>query len=54
MAEIFERNIKEGIDYEWQEKLGIRYRVFSKEFLLKKGYCCQAKCKNCPYTNKAK
>jgi hypothetical protein len=21
---------------------------------LKKGYCCQAKCKNCPYTNKAK
>ncbi|MCJ8346237.1 DUF5522 domain-containing protein [bacterium] len=25
------------------------YQPLSKEFLLKRGYCCDNKCKNCPY-----
>jgi hypothetical protein len=35
----------EGIDYTMEEgKL-----VFTAEFLLKRGYCCNSKCRNCPY-----
>lgn len=26
-----------------------RYEPLSKEFLLKRGYCCHNGCKNCPY-----
>ena len=25
------------------------YRVFTAQFLLKRGYCCQSNCKHCPY-----
>jgi len=26
--------------------------VFTREFLLKRGYCCNSRCRNCPYTEK--
>ena len=25
------------------------YVVFTKEFLLKRGYCCERGCRHCPY-----
>jgi hypothetical protein len=27
----------------------MKYKPLSREFLLKRGYCCDNKCKNCPY-----
>jgi len=41
-------NLIEGVDY----ILVDGYRVFTEEYLLKRGYCCQNFCKNCPYKNK--
>lgn len=38
----------EGIDY----VLVDGYRIFTKEYLLKRGFCCNNFCKNCPYKNK--
>jgi len=40
-----ENSLTEGIDYiiengKW---------VFTKEYHLKRGYCCNNNCKNCPY-----
>ena len=26
--------------------------VLTKEFLLKRGYCCNSRCRNCPYASK--
>lgn len=28
--------------------------IFTKEYLLKRGYCCHFKCRNCPYNNERK
>jgi hypothetical protein len=28
------------------------YRVFTENYLLKRGYCCENWCKHCPYKNK--
>ncbi|MCK5781682.1 MAG: hypothetical protein KAH10_03790 [Flavobacteriales bacterium] len=30
------------------------YRVFTEKYLLKRGYCCKAGCKHCPYGYDAK
>jgi len=38
----------EGIDYFYE---GTKM-VFSREFLLARGYCCNSKCKYCPYKEK--
>ena len=38
-------NLVEGVDY----LLENNKLVFTKEFLLKRGYCCNSKCRNCPY-----
>ena len=27
----------------------MKYKPLSREFLLKRGYCCDNGCKNCPY-----
>lgn len=35
----------EGVDYVWD---GNRM-VLTREFLLSRGYCCNARCRNCPY-----
>jgi len=37
----------EGVDYVME---GTKM-VLTSEFLLKRGYCCNSKCKNCPYKN---
>lgn len=29
-----------------------KYKPLTKEFLLKRGYCCHNGCKNCPYKDK--
>lgn len=39
----------EGIDYYWEELDGVRYRIFTESYLLKRGFCCNNSCKNCPY-----
>jgi hypothetical protein len=38
--------LKEGVDYYFNEQ-GLL--VFTKEYLLKRGYCCKNGCRNCPY-----
>jgi len=38
--------LKEGIDYYINEDGNL---VFTREYHLKRGYCCQNKCLNCPW-----
>lgn len=38
----------EGIDYTIENGLW----VFTKEYHLKRGYCCKSMCKNCPWDYK--
>jgi hypothetical protein len=35
----------EGVDYYFENGL----MVFTREYHLKRGYCCQSGCRNCPY-----
>lgn len=35
----------EGIDYYWENTK----MIFTREFLLSRGFCCNSKCKHCPY-----
>ncbi|HXR84860.1 MAG TPA: DUF5522 domain-containing protein [Hanamia sp.] len=39
-------DLKEGIDFYFNES-GLM--VFTKEYHLKRGYCCGKGCQNCPY-----
>ena len=41
---------KEGLDYELTKD---GYRIMTKYFLIKRGYCCGNGCLNCPYFPKA-
>ena len=41
-----ERNQFEEGDYYINE---MGYRVFTEQYLLKRGYCCKNGCKHCPY-----
>ncbi len=36
---------KEHVDYYLENG----FVVFTKEFLLKRGYCCKSGCRHCPY-----
>lgn len=36
----------EGVDYYFNED-GLM--VFTKHYLIKRGYCCESGCKHCPY-----
>ena len=49
-------NLIENIDYYFEEREGMKYKVFTEHYLSNKGYCCQNKCRHCPYgfTNKNK
>ena len=40
-----QKKMIEGIDYVWD---GNRM-VLTRSFLLERGYCCNSRCKNCPY-----
>jgi hypothetical protein len=35
----------EGVDYYWDGP----FMVFTAEYHLKRGYCCQSGCRHCPY-----
>jgi hypothetical protein len=37
--------LQDGIDYYLEDGLF----VFTAEFLLKRGYCCESGCRHCPY-----
>ena len=40
-----EPELQEGLDYYIEHGLF----VFTGEFLLKRGYCCESGCRHCPY-----
>ncbi len=42
----------ENIDFTFEEIDGIKYKVFTEHYHLKRGYCCNNKCRNCPFKNK--
>ena len=44
--------MEEGVDYYWVEKDGVKYKVFTEKWLLKRGFCCNNNCKHCPYKKK--
>lgn len=43
--------LKEGIDFYYNEQ---GYMVFTEAHHLKRGYCCDAGCKHCPYKKEKK
>ena len=45
MSEWNNNKFEEG-DFYWSEE---GYRVFTAQYLLKRGYCCNNGCKHCPY-----
>ncbi|MGB1314867.1 MAG: DUF5522 domain-containing protein [Chitinophagales bacterium] len=49
MSQEKQAKLVEGIDYIINET-GLL--VFTKHYLLKRGYCCGNGCQNCPYTKK--
>jgi hypothetical protein len=43
------KDLIEGIDFNWIEKDGVKYREFTAEWLSLRGFCCNNSCNNCPY-----
>jgi hypothetical protein len=41
-----DEKLVEGVDYQVNED---GYFVFTRTYLLKRGYCCESGCLNCPY-----
>ena len=37
----------EGVDFYFEDGL----MVLTREYLLKRGYCCENRCRHCPYGN---
>ena len=46
------KKLVDGVDFEWVEKDGVKFKLLTRKFLLERGYCCHNACKNCPYTKK--
>ena len=45
----------EGVDFYWEESDGIRYRVFTEEYLkLVRPICCNSGCRHCPWKSQKK
>lgn len=44
------KNLIEGVDYYFEEKDGITYKVFTEYYLSNRGYCCKNKCRHCPFS----
>ena len=40
-------NLEEGIDWYYDAETG--NFIWTKNFLIKRGFCCHGKCKHCPY-----
>jgi hypothetical protein len=39
--------LNEGEDFYWEGTA----MVFTSQYLLRRGYCCESGCRHCPYTN---
>ena len=48
------QELVEGIDYNLEEINGVKYKVFTEQFHLKRGRCCKSGCKYCPWFYKKK
>ncbi len=48
------QKLTEGIDFTLEEYDGIVFKVFTSHYLIKRGFCCNNKCRNCPYTKNDK
>lgn len=46
--------LTENIDFYYEERDGIKYRVFTEHYLLKRGFCCSNSCRHCPYSKNKK
>ena len=44
-----ESELQEGVDYYLEDGLF----VFTAEFLLRRGYCCESGCRHCPYQSRS-
>lgn len=45
----------EGVEFYWEESDGIRYRVFTEEYLkLVRPICCNSGCRHCPFKSQKK
>ena len=43
----------EGVDFYWEEVDGVRYRIFTEDYLrMVRPMCCETGCKNCPWKYK--
>jgi hypothetical protein len=43
----------EGVDFYWEEKEGIRLRVFTESYLqMIRPKCCESGCRHCPWNFK--
>lgn len=49
MKEFSKKSILDKDEFYYSEK---GYIIFTKKFLLKRGYCCENNCKHCPYKKK--
>ena len=47
MADLPDKGLKEGEDYVVDPATGLM--VLTASYLLKRGYCCESGCRNCPY-----
>lgn len=43
------KKLVEGLDYYWETKNGVKYRVFTEHYLKNRGFCCGNGCRHCPY-----
>lgn len=43
------KQLTEGLHYNMEEVNGTKLLVMSKWYLLRRGYCCENGCRNCPY-----
>ena len=44
----------EGVDFYWEEKEGIKIRVFTEEYLrMIRTVCCKSGCRHCPFGYKS-
>lgn len=42
----------EGVHFYYEEKNGMRYKVFTELYLVNRNYCCKNSCRHCPYKKK--
>lgn len=40
----------ENLDFYFEEIGGIKLKIFTEHYLLKRGFCCQNGCRHCPYS----